>query len=67
VLRSERANLLRDLGFPHTAASGPLDAGIRGPSDVRSRATVWVDLSGYGDGAVYVSDPEAWLNAHPAR
>jgi hypothetical protein len=33
--------------------------------DVRSRATIWVDLSGYGDGAVYVSDPEAWLEAHP--
>jgi uncharacterized protein YcbK (DUF882 family) len=35
--------------------------------DVRSRATIWVDLSGYGDGADYVSDPEAWLEAHPAR
>jgi uncharacterized protein YcbK (DUF882 family) len=35
--------------------------------DVRSRATIWVDLSGYGDGAAYVSDPDAWLQAHPAR
>jgi uncharacterized protein YcbK (DUF882 family) len=35
--------------------------------DVRSRATIWVDLSGYGDGAVYVPDPEAWLEAHPGR
>jgi hypothetical protein len=24
-----------------------------------------VDLSGYGDGAVYVSDPASWLDAHP--
>jgi hypothetical protein len=29
--------------------------------DVRSRATIWVDLSGYGDGAIYVSNPERWL------
>jgi hypothetical protein len=35
--------------------------------DVRSHATVWVDLSGYGDGAVYVADPEAWLESHPVR
>lgn len=33
--------------------------------DVRSRATIWVDLSGYGDGAEYVEDPVAWLSAHP--
>lgn len=34
--------------------------------DVRSRATIWVDLSGYGDGAIYVADPGAWLDAHSA-
>ena len=33
--------------------------------DVRSRDTIWVDLSGYGDGALYVADPAAWLAAHP--
>ena len=32
--------------------------------DVRSRATVWVDLSGYGDGGFYVRDPAAWLGVH---
>jgi hypothetical protein len=34
--------------------------------DVRSQATIWVDLSGYGDGAVYVPDPAAWLEVNPA-
>jgi hypothetical protein len=33
--------------------------------DVRSRATIWVDLSGYGDGAVCVPEAEPWLEAHP--
>lgn len=33
--------------------------------DVRSRATIWVDLSGYGDGAAYVADPDGWLASHP--
>ena len=33
--------------------------------DVRSRSAIWVDLSGYGDGARYVANPEAWLRGHP--
>ncbi len=33
--------------------------------DDRSRAAIWVDLSGYGDGAIYVKDPERWLDEHP--
>jgi uncharacterized protein YcbK (DUF882 family) len=33
--------------------------------DVRSSATIWVDLSGYGDGAVYVQDVHTWLAQHP--
>jgi hypothetical protein len=33
--------------------------------DEPSHATIWVDLSGYGDGAVYLSDPAAWLDGHP--
>jgi hypothetical protein len=33
--------------------------------DVRSRATIWVDLSMHGDVRQYAKDPTAWLNAHP--
>jgi uncharacterized protein YcbK (DUF882 family) len=33
--------------------------------DVRSETTIWVDLSGYGDGAVYVPDPARWLEENP--
>jgi hypothetical protein len=33
--------------------------------DVRSRPTIWVDLSGYGDGAAYVREPQRWLERHP--
>ena len=33
--------------------------------DVRARSAIWVDLSGYGDGARYVANPEAWLRGHP--
>jgi hypothetical protein len=33
--------------------------------DVRSQATIWVDQSGYGDGAVYVQDPNTWLAQRP--
>lgn len=33
--------------------------------DVRSSATIWVDLSGYGDGADYVQHPDPWLDGHP--
>jgi uncharacterized protein YcbK (DUF882 family) len=33
--------------------------------DVRSRPTIWVDLSGYGDGASYVRSPASWLDRHP--
>lgn len=33
--------------------------------DVRSRSAIWVDLSGYGDGATFVADPERWLDEHP--
>jgi uncharacterized protein YcbK (DUF882 family) len=32
--------------------------------DVRARAAMWVDLSGYGDGAHYVRDAAAWLRRH---
>jgi hypothetical protein len=37
------------------------------PQHISWAGQVWVDLSGYGDGAVYVFDPEAWLQSHPAR
>jgi hypothetical protein len=33
--------------------------------DVRSRRSTWVDLSRYGEPAVYVSAPEQWMLAHP--
>jgi uncharacterized protein YcbK (DUF882 family) len=32
--------------------------------DERSQATIWVDLSGYGDDAIYVSEPASWLDGH---
>jgi uncharacterized protein YcbK (DUF882 family) len=44
---------------------GLYPAGTHVHVDVRSRATIWVDLSGYGDGAVYVQDPRRWLAQHP--
>jgi uncharacterized protein YcbK (DUF882 family) len=34
--------------------------------DVRSQATIWVDLGHYGEGSLYVADPEPWLAQHPA-
>ncbi len=43
---------------------GLYPAGTHVHVDVRSRATIWVDLSGYGDGAIYIPNPEAWLEAH---
>ncbi|HEX4460718.1 MAG TPA: DUF882 domain-containing protein [Polyangia bacterium] len=33
--------------------------------DVRAQSAIWVDLSGYGDGARYVASPESWLLRHP--
>src|SRR5262249_44030646 len=39
---------------------GLYPAGAHVHIDDRSRATIWVDLSGYGDGAIYVKDPERW-------
>lgn len=32
--------------------------------DVRARSALWVDLSGYGDGASYVRDAATWLRRH---
>lgn len=32
--------------------------------DVRARSALWVDLSGYGDGARYVRDADTWLRRH---
>lgn len=32
--------------------------------DVRPRSAIWVDLSGYGDGAQYVAHPDEWLANH---
>src|SRR5947207_558242 len=29
--------------------------------DVRSRATIWIDLSGYNDSPRYVADPATWI------
>jgi hypothetical protein len=33
--------------------------------DVRSRATIWVDLSRYGEAARYVRDAKGWVREHP--
>lgn len=33
--------------------------------DVRPRSAIWVDLSGYGDGARYVAHPDDWLRRNP--
>jgi uncharacterized protein YcbK (DUF882 family) len=33
--------------------------------DVRPRSAIWVDLSGYGDGARYVAHPDDWLARNP--
>jgi hypothetical protein len=33
--------------------------------DVRSRPSLWVDLSRYGERASYVGGARAWLVAHP--
>ena len=48
---------------------GLYPAGSHVHIDVRSQATIWVDLSGYGDGALYVPDPARWLdeNSHAGR
>jgi uncharacterized protein YcbK (DUF882 family) len=52
---------------------GPLGCGLypnaQDPShihiDVRSRPGVWVDLSRYGEAAVYVPRPRQWIREHP--
>lgn len=48
-----------------TLGCGFYPAGSHVHVDVRSHVTVWVDRSGYGDGADYVADPVGWLDAHP--
>jgi hypothetical protein len=56
----------RSLGAHQGLGCGFYPRGQHVHVDVRSKSTIWVDLSGYGDGANYVPDPSRWLRDHPS-